>query len=325
MFSTFIRLGAALSCAAMLCSCGGNSVAETQQSTPEGLYTGQLQTTFTGPNVNPDITTSPPANCTENVVTFAVATGSIYNFYPSTNNPAVLNAADEGTLSFASDAMSSSILEVIAPASVPFTATASQPTNPYASIASNFSPMCDNFTNNLAAANLTGGYNTGVNLALVLTYSETDAAGWNNTTQTTATTLLYDADYQGVQSLSTLAGTFNGYVSTSQFSEPASFTIDPASVPANAGNDLGVSVLIGTGASGCSYTGSVSPLFKGNGYSITISTGPSPCSLPQAQFSGLIYLNTSTNTLYSFAPNAGHTDGIIFSGTRVTGTSTTSN
>lgn len=292
----------------MLCSCGGNSVAETQQSTPEGIFTGQYKVTLTNQSVSPAVT---EPVCTENVITFAVATGSIYTFYPSTNNPAVLNAADAGSLTFGGGAMSATLQEVISPASVP---GAGNSGSPYAAIAGNFSQLCDYFTGGIASANLTGAYNTGINIAGTLTFSGPDVNGWFNTTS--VNNLTYDSDYQGVQSLSTLAGTYNGYVSTSQSAEPATFTIAPASVPANAGSDLGVSVLTGTGASGCTYTGSVSPLFKGNGYSVSMSSGPAPCKLPQTQFGGLIYLNTSTNILYSFAPNGGRSDGILFSGTR---------
>jgi hypothetical protein len=310
MFSTFIRLGAALSCAAMLSSCGGNSVAETQQSTPEGLYTGNLKVSL----ANSAGTAVPFPNgsttCTESVVQFAVATGSIYTFYPSATHPEVLNAADTGSLVFGGDAMNSSVLQVIAPASVAGgSAVGSIPAGLY-------TPMCDNFTGNATVASMVGGYQTGVNLTETYTYGSTDINGYTNVTTTDATTLRYDADYQGVQNLSTLAGTFNGYVSTSQKSEPATFTIGPPSVPANAGNSLGVSVLTGTTASGCAYSGSVSPLFKGNGYTISMSSGTAPCLLPQTQFVGLIYLNTKTNILYSFAPNQGRTDGVIFSGTR---------
>lgn len=312
MFSTFIRLGAALSCAAMLCSCGGNSVAETQQITPEGIFTGNLVVTRTDSAGAVVKYANGNSTCTESVIQFALVTGSIYSFYPSPAHPEVLNAADFGGLTFGGNAMSASMLEVIAPASVAGGSA-------YGSIASGlYSSMCDNFAGNVASANMVGGYQTGINLNETLTFSGTDASGYTNSTTTDATTLLYDTDYQGVQSLSTLAGTYNGYVSTSQFSEPATFTIGPASMPANADNSLGVSVLTGTGASGCTYSGSVSPLFKGNGYTISISTGAAPCKLPQTQFGGLIYLKTSVtpNILYSFAPNSGHTDGVIFSGTR---------
>ena len=47
-----------------------------------------------------------------------------------------------------------------------------------------------------------------------------------------------------------------------------------------------------------------------------MSTGAAPCNLPQTQFSGLIYLDTKTNILYSFSPNSSHSDGVLFSGTR---------
>jgi hypothetical protein len=161
--------------------------------------------------------------------------------------------------------------------------------------------------------NLTGGYTVGVSIAGNLVYPTANVSGYFDTT---TFSMNYDSDYQGVQNLATLAGTYTGNVGTSQNSEAATFTISPASVPANGGNSLGVSLLSGTGVSGCAYTGSVSPLYKGNGYSVVITAGPSPCLLPGQQFAGLIYLNTKTNILYSFAPNQARTDGIIFSGTR---------
>jgi len=291
MFSTFIRLGVALSSAAILCSCGGNSVAETQQSTPEGLFSGTYNVTLTNP-------AAATVTCTQNVLSFVEATGSIYTFYISAANPASITTADEGSLSFSGGAMSSSLIEVNLPASG---------TLGCASAGNSISP------NGVYGSSLVGAYNVGQNIGGTLNYATADANGYTNTT---TFNLPYDTDYQGVQNLATLAGTYTGTVGTSQFSEAATFTISQASVPANGGNSLGVSLLSGTGASGCAYTGSVSPLYKGNGYSVVIASGPSPCLLPGQQFAGLIYLNTKTNILYSFSPNAARTDGIIFSGTR---------
>jgi hypothetical protein len=309
MFSTFIRVGVALFSAAILCSCGGNSVAETQQSTPEGLFSGQYLVCMLNPN-NASSSTCPvpspapaalvppnPVTCTQNVLTFVTSSGTFYTFYPSAANTALLTTADQGTLSFSGGVMSASTaLEVNLPGSATLGCgtTAISPKGVY-------------------SYNMTGGYTVGQNISGSLIYPTADANGYFDTT---TFSLSYNSDYQGVQNLATLAGTYTGNVGTSQNSEAATFTISPASVPANGGNSLGVSLLSGTGVSGCAYTGSVSPLYKGNGYSVVITAGPSPCLLPGQEFAGLIYLNTKTNILYSFAPNQARTDGIIFSGTR---------
>jgi hypothetical protein len=61
----------------------------------------------------------------------------------------------------------------------------------------------------------------------------------------------------------------------------------------------------------------VSPLFKGNGYTTTITIGGAPCTLPNRSFSGLIYLDTANKLLYAFAPDDARTDGLIFTGTKL--------
>ncbi len=168
--------------------------------------------------------------------------------------------------------------------------------------------------NETTSPSLTGRYSTGVNIAGTFNYPvEIDPAG---DFKSTRFNINYDSDYQGVQSLATLAGTYAGTVATSQYLEAATFTFGPASVSANLG-DFGVGIVSGTGASGCTYTGTVSPLFKGNGYTLELISGGSPCLMPTMQFSGLVYLNTTTGNLYSFLPNAARTDGLIFTGQRI--------
>lgn len=299
MLSTFIRVAVALSSAAILCSCGGNSVAETQQSTPEGLFSGTYAVTMTQSSSANKVT------CAHNVLTFVEASGTVYTFYPSAADPAVVTTADQGSLSFSGGVMASAnTLELNLPGSATLGCPGAITPSGVYSYAMN------------------GTYVVGSNLTETLIYPSADANGWTNSTTTLnnatppVTTMVYDIDYQGVQNLATLAGTYTGMVGTSQKKEAATFTISPPSVPANGGNALGVSLLAGTGASGCAYTGSVSPLYKGNGYTVLITSGPSPCLLPNQQFSGLMYLNAKTNILYSFAPNQARTDGVIFSGTR---------
>jgi hypothetical protein len=162
-----------------------------------------------------------------------------------------------------------------------------------------------------------GGYDTGINLAGTFTYPlEIDVSG---DFKSTFFNINYDADYQSVQSLATLAGSYTGTVGTSQFSESATFTFGPASVAANSGNVYGVGIVTGVGANGCTYTGTVSPLYKGNGYTMSVTSGSSPCYLPGSSYTGLVYFRKSVGSLgavYSFAPNSARNDGLIFAGTR---------
>jgi hypothetical protein len=225
---------------------------------------------------------------------------------------------------------SSSVLEVLPPNSLGVTATTPNGTNcgvpiTYANEVISGSPYPNPQINNeTASLTFTGAYNTAQNFSGVFTYPlavdsgndfKTSCFG-NGACNGTNNYLTYNADYQNVQNLGTLAGTYNGTVATSQFSEAATFTFGPASVPANSGNAFGVGLVSGTGASGCTYNGTVSPLFKGNGYTMLLNSGGPPCALPFNQFAGLVYLYVAGNQLYSFSPNQARTDGLIFSGLR---------
>jgi hypothetical protein len=277
MFSSIIRLGIAIFGAAILSSCGGSSGGPlTLQSTPEGLFTG----TDTVTSVNP----APATNATtiQNMLVFVANTGIFYAFYFEPNSPiapATLIGAAQGTVSFSGGGMTASNTEELSLQSGTVT---------YPSFA--------------------GAYNTGINIAGTFSYPLSGATSIFN--------INYDSAYQGVQDLSTLAGTYTGTVGTSGGSEAATFTFGTANVPANSGNQLGVATIVGVGADGCQYTGTVSPLYKGNGYTTFITSGPPPCLLPNTEFSGLIYLDTANNLLYSYAPDTARLDGLIFTGTK---------
>jgi hypothetical protein len=335
MFSNFIRLGAALSAAVLLASCSsGSGQAETQQSTPEGLFEGQITTTFTNSPAGTGTTSTTLPSCggPQNVILFVDYAGAFYMFNtasaPAASNqqPQVLYASS-GTMTFSGGSVgSSSVLEVVPPNSIGVSATAPNGTNcgvpiTYAGEKINGVTQVGNSAN---APTFTGAYNTAQNIAGVFTYPlaidnnndfKTSCFGTGGCTSAT-NSLTYDTDYQNVQNLGTLAGTYTGTVATSQFSESATFTFGPASVAANSGNAFGVGLVSGTGASGCTYNGTVSPLFKGNGYTLLLNSGGIPCALPNNQFAGLVYLYAAGNQLYSFSPNAARTDGLIFTGLR---------
>jgi hypothetical protein len=289
MFSSIVRFGIALSGAALLSSCGGsNGQALTQQSTPEGLFTGQV----TVPVTTSASTT--PVSLTENAVVFVEVTGAYYAFYMDSLAPTVLAGATAGTFSFGGGGMTSSgTLNITPPVSLPISASGTPPVQVGIATAPSFG----------------GAYNTGMNIAGTFTFPTTAA--------TITFNLPYNADYQNAQNLSTLAGTYTGTVASSTASESATFTFGTASVLANSANQFGVATVTGTGADGCIYTGTVSPLYKGNGYNLSISSGNAPCTLPNTQFTGLVYLDVANNFLYSFSPNAARSDGLIFTGSRL--------
>jgi hypothetical protein len=338
MFSKIIRLGVALSGAVILSSCGGSSGQTlTQTSTPEGLFismTGKPGKVPTVTFTNTVSSAALQASCTQNVLVFVESTGAFYSFAfteagTDTAHPIApdnLVSASSGTFSFSGGAMSSgNVLEVTPPnvidAFLSGSSTTPNPASPHGvdcGIA--ISSSVDVFNgvtqvnNETTSPTFVGGYDTGINLAGTFTYPlAIDAAG---DSKSTFFNINYDADYQSVQSLATLAGSYTGTVSTSQFSEAATFTFGPASVAANSGNQYGVGIVTGTGTGGCTYTGTVSPLYKGNGYSMSVTAGGSPCHLPGTQFTGLVYFRQSSGYLYSFAPNPARNDGLIFSGSR---------
>lgn len=321
MFSKIIRLGVVITGAAILSSCGGGSGQTlTQQATPEGLFTG-TNSVF----VNPTGATTPSnsANgtsypCTQNMLVFVEFTNVFYAFFSDINDSSKVISASTGSLANSGGPISSSGILEVTPPNVPVSATAPHGTNCGVPIVSTNDALGTGtpVNNEVTSPTFVGAYNTGINIAGTLNYPFAIDSATPPDFKTTTFTLNYNYGYQGVQSLATLAGTYVGTVGTSQLAEAATFTFGPASVPANSGNQFGVGIVTGTGASGCTYTGTVSPLFKGNGYNLQILSGGSPCLLANAQFTGLVYLDTSKNFLYSFAPNTARTDGLIFTGSR---------
>jgi len=293
MFLSIIRLGIAVSAAALLASCGGSGQAETQQSTPEGLFNGTNNVAYSNSSA------TPPAPINQNILYFVQSNGIFYGFYTGATNSSNANTvlgAMQGTLTFSGGTMTSSnILEVRLP-------IATQSGSVFAAAFNN-------------APTFNGGYTTGINFSGYMVYpTPIDTVG---DMETLNFNIGYNQDYQGIQDLGTLAGTYVGTVGTSGLAESATFTFGPASVPANSGNQFGVGTIVGTGIDGCSYTGTVSPLYKGNAYTTSITTGGFPCVLPNTQFTGLIYFDKAKNLLYSFSPNVARTDGLIFAGHRL--------
>ena len=120
-----------------------------------------------------------------------------------------------------------------------------------------------------------------------------------------ATTGTYDADYETVPSLATLAGTYTGQAVTL------------AGVVANATLTVSTSGAVsGLSAGGCAATGSASPRTDGNAYNMTITFGGGTCAFANQTLSGIGYFNSVAKRLYAAAPNAARDDGVLFVGTK---------
>ena len=117
-------------------------------------------------------------------------------------------------------------------------------------------------------------------------------------------TSTYNADYELTPSVSALAGTFAGHVASSLGVENATLTV--------ARNGT----LSGSGVSGCTLTGSVTPRTDGNAFVTSITFGGPPCYFANQTFTGTSYFDATAKRLYSVAPNSTRSDGVLFVGTK---------
>lgn len=122
--------------------------------------------------------------------------------------------------------------------------------------------------------------------------------------QTASFTSAYDKKYESVPSLAVISGTYTGSAASPVGSENATITISSSGS------------ITGTGASGCTFTGTVAPRAKGNAYNTTISFGGAPCLYTNTTFTGGAYLDTATRRLYSVVLTAARDTGFIFVGTK---------
>lgn len=120
---------------------------------------------------------------------------------------------------------------------------------------------------------------------------------------TTSFSTNYNANYEVVPTLASVAGTYTGQVALSVGVQAATITI-------------GTSGGISGGANGCSLTGNATPRVDGNAYNVSFTFGPSPCFFANQSFSGIAYFNAATKRVYAAAPNASRSDGVIFVGAK---------
>lgn len=115
-------------------------------------------------------------------------------------------------------------------------------------------------------------------------------------------TTTYDPDYEQVPDITAVAGTYSGPVAKN---ETATVTV------------LATGSLSGVSATGCQFTGLVSPRKQGNIFDVTITFGPqNACSNKTATVRGVAFYDTVANKLYSAAFNDANSNGSVFLGTR---------
>lgn len=144
-------------------------------------------------------------------------------------------------------------------------------------------------------ATVSASYASRQTLNGVITYSSGNAISFAST---------FDAAYDTVPLLSTLAGTYSGEVAFSQGVESASATVSTAGV------------LSGVGASGCTVTGSVAPRSRGNVFNLSLTFGAAPCFFNNQTMTGVAYFDAPTKRLYAFAPTATRSDAVLFLGVK---------
>jgi hypothetical protein len=133
---------------------------------------------------------------------------------------------------------------------------------------------------------------------------------FNGTVRYTATgdqvtfTSSYDTNYDLTPSLNIIAGTYSGTAATTGGMEFATVTVSSSGA------------LTGSSASGCNFSGTVSPRARGNVYNVSVTFGGGVCANGTSTVDGIAYYDAATKQLYSAALNSPRSNGFIYVGTK---------
>ncbi len=151
-----------------------------------------------------------------------------------------------------------------------------------------------NLQTGLLNATITGSYVTKQGFTGTISYSQGNGP---NTFTTT-----YDSDYDLPPDMNAVAGTYTGFITTSETA-----TVE---VTATGG-------ISGSSNTGCVFTGTFAPRTHGNVFNVTITFGgQSGCSLGAETVNGIGFYDAGAKQLTSAAFNSGKTDGFVFIGTK---------
>lgn len=149
-----------------------------------------------------------------------------------------------------------------------------------------------------------GASDVTVNASYVMEQTFSGTIEYAGTGEQITFTSSYDSDYELTPSLAAISGTYSGAASTSGGTESATVTV----------SDSGA--ISGSGASGCSFTGSASPRAQGNVYNLSVTFGGGVCANGTSTVTGVAYFDAETKQLRSAALNSAKTDGFIYVGTK---------
>ena len=114
----------------------------------------------------------------------------------------------------------------------------------------------------------------------------------------------FNASYDSTPSLAALAGTFTGRAAALQSAENATVAINSAGT------------ISGSGTSGCTVSGTITPRARGNVFNVSLTFGAAPCILANQTTTGAAYFDSGTKRLLVATPNAARTDAVLFVGTK---------
>lgn len=158
----------------------------------------------------------------------------------------------------------------------------------------------------IANATVSGSYTFKQNLNGSVTYQ--------NAASSTSFTSSYDPAYELQPNLSTLAGSYAGNGGELGAQGTVTLTIDAQGVITGQLS----SVLAGNGQNTnvCNFSGMASPHAKGNVYDLSITFGGTGCTNGTNTATGVAYLSSASNQLYSVALNSDQSNGFLFIGAK---------
>lgn len=146
--------------------------------------------------------------------------------------------------------------------------------------------------------------NATVSASYVAKQSLNGVVTYTNTIPTISFTANYSNVYEIVPSVAAIAGTYSGSAAVVSGTEAANVTISTSGA------------LVGRGASGCQFTGVVSPHAIGNIYDVSVTFSGGVCANGTNTVVGIGYFDSASKRLYSAALNSARSNGFIFVGTK---------
>jgi len=120
---------------------------------------------------------------------------------------------------------------------------------------------------------------------------------------TTTFTSTYNASFEAVPTLSSVAGVYSGQAGSSSGVQATTVTISTNGAVSSSSN-------------GCAITGTATPRSDANAFNISLTFGAAPCVLAGQTVTGVAYYDAPTRRIYAAAPNSGRTNGVLFVGTK---------